>query len=122
VPAGGLTGRRYLSTEGVTQMKTLSQREQEIQHSQERPFFLAEKLASNIRDYCQNKRLHTVAVDCKGNHVMLTREPDGQLIIEALGKKSVGSADADTWQVGHKVMNEDDMLDVVLEFLNVRWA
>ena len=30
-------------------MKTLSQREQEIQHSQERPFLLAEKLASNIR-------------------------------------------------------------------------
>ena len=53
---------------------------------------------------------------------MLTREPGGQLIIEALGKKSVGSADADTWQVGDKVMNEDDMLDVVLEFVNVRWA
>ena len=83
---------------------------------------LAEKLASNIRDYCQNKRLHTVSVDCKGNCVMLTREPGGQLIIEALGKKSVGSADADTWQVGDKVMNEDDMLDVVLEFVNVRWA
>jgi len=104
-------------------MKTLSQREQEIQHSQERSLLLAEKLASNIRDYCQNKRLHTVGVDCKGNRVMLTREPDGQLIIEAPGKKSsVGSADADNWRVGDKVMNEDEMLDVVLEFVNVRWA
>jgi hypothetical protein len=103
-------------------MKTLPQREQEIQHSQERPFLLAEKLASNIRDYCQNKRLHTVSVDCKGNCVMLTREPGGQLIIEALGKKSVGSADADNWRVGNKVMNEDEMLDIVLEFVNVRWA
>jgi hypothetical protein len=102
-------------------MKTLSQREQEIQHSHERPVLLAEKLAGNVRDYCRHNRLHTVAVDCKGNRVMLTRQPDGQLIIEALGK-SVGSADADNWQVGDKVMNEDEMLDVVLEFVNVRWA
>jgi hypothetical protein len=54
--------------------------------------------------------------------VMLTREPGGQLIIEALGKKSVVSADADNWRVGDRVMNEDEMLDIVLEFVNVRWA
>jgi hypothetical protein len=81
----------------------------------DRPIELAEQLAQNVREFCEEKRVF-VTVDVKSNKVMLTHDQK-VLPIEALGKKSVDTIEPDGWRIDEKIMTEDQMLDVVLAFV-----
>jgi hypothetical protein len=99
-------------------MKTLSEREQDIQRFIDRPVELAQRLAEDVRDFCHGKpALAFVTVDdSKDRKVTITRQQQ-VLIIDALGKDSVDSDEADKWRVGDKILSENQMLDAILAFL-----
>jgi hypothetical protein len=79
-------------------MKTLYQRQQELERLRSRPFQLAEALANDVRGYCEERRLYAVTVDAKSEYVSLITQA-GRMVIRAVSKKSLDPAEVDRWWV-----------------------
>ena len=93
-------------------MKTLTERQAELENARSAPADAAEAFANDIRDFCQsNEKLRFVNVDDNFNTVTITRAGAGDVLrIKCFGTGAWTIDDA-------HLIDLDDVLDEVLTFL-----
>lgn len=89
-------------------MKTLAQRETEIEEAELLPFRLAGKLEADIRSYCESKHL-PIAVRSDLNEVSITVPNNTTVVVKALGSKVSGAGSPTWWEIDNTEVTEDQI-------------
>jgi hypothetical protein len=97
-------------------MKTLEQRERELEEIENRPFALAKTLAENVRGYCERKRVFVVTANVDFNKVTISCS-DTKLTV---GSQADGSWTLESDGTIQKDLTDDQVLDAILKFIHQR--